>query len=427
MENKNNNFSNKKNPSGSDLTAKYKEEMMRQYRESKRNEAAPAMPPQTAPSPVQSAPAPAPAVTASAPVPVIPVPAATAPAPAPAPVIIQREAVLEPIPQEPAVTTPVPENMIPPMPQIPITVTGEVISQNETAPAAPQPRQQLKPQQPKPQQPKPRQQQPQSRLQQPQHQKPRSQQPKPVIITPPVNSVPVPKTEAAPVVPQPVRQEITGIDIYPVIPAPKETQGCKFPSANDILNAETGVLPGAQAGVPDCSKEGVKYFEGDNIHMQGNYETVKPQLNALSAGMAARDDMEGNAVPYSMNNSNIDYKQLEDGKNVGYLVVEVTSANSAIPVKNATVIVTMRDGNGNNLINMLVTGINGATETIPLKSVPESLSESPQTRTAPYVTYQVNVYADGYYSVTEVDVPIFSTIKSIQPISLIPVAEFNGI
>ena len=77
---------------------------------------------------------------------------------------------------------------------------------------------------------------------------------------------------------------------------------------------------------------------------------------------------------------------------------------------------------------MVITDENGTTPIVPLSAPPQSLSESPDPLEKPYSEYNISVYKKGFYSIPKLTVPIFDTIKSIQPVSVIPLAEseLNG-
>ena len=74
---------------------------------------------------------------------------------------------------------------------------------------------------------------------------------------------------------------------------------------------------------------------------------------------------------------------------------------------------------------MLVTDASGITETAALPAPDIVYSETPDPESKPFAEYILSVFADGYYAVPEIILPVFTTVKSIQPISLVPLAEFD--
>ena len=107
---------------------------------------------------------------------------------------------------------------------------------------------------------------------------------------------------------------------------------------------------------------------------------------------------------------------------IGYLVVRVTTALGAIPLENAAVTVRGNESANENVIYSLSTNSDGRTERISLPAPPKSNSETPNLQN-PYATYSVDVFADGYVPLHLSNVPVFSSIISIQPAIMIPLIE----
>lgn len=116
---------------------------------------------------------------------------------------------------------------------------------------------------------------------------------------------------------------------------------------------------------------------------------------------------------------------MENTQGIGYLVVNVSTARGAIPLRGATVTV-MYDEDGNTSIHsVLTTDMSGKTEKLELPAPSRELSESPGN-IKPYATYTVSAEKEGYYPVTNTGVPVFSGITSIQPIEMLPLAEYDS-
>ena len=107
---------------------------------------------------------------------------------------------------------------------------------------------------------------------------------------------------------------------------------------------------------------------------------------------------------------------------IGYLVVRVTTALGAIPLENAAVTVRGDSDENADVIYSLTTNSDGNTERIPLPTPPKSNSASPN-EALPYATYSIDVFADGYSPLHLSNVPVFSSIISIQPATMLPVIE----
>ncbi len=115
---------------------------------------------------------------------------------------------------------------------------------------------------------------------------------------------------------------------------------------------------------------------------------------------------------------------MEQTPDVGYLVVNVSTARGAIPLAGATVTVMYDESDNTSIFQTMTTGGDGKTDKISLPAPPRNLSESPGN-IKPYATYTVSVDKEGYYTVTDTSVPVFSGITSIQPIEMLPLAEYN--
>ena len=69
-----------------------------------------------------------------------------------------------------------------------------------------------------------------------------------------------------------------------------------------------------------------------------------------------------------------------------------------------------------------VTDQNGKTRSIPLPAANPELSQKPGIE-HPYITYNIQITADGYIPVRDFNVPLFGGITAIQPVELIPIPE----
>ena len=110
----------------------------------------------------------------------------------------------------------------------------------------------------------------------------------------------------------------------------------------------------------------------------------------------------------------------------GYLVIRVTTALGAIPLENAAVTIRGNESLNENVIYSLSTNSDGRTERIALPAPPKINSESPNLQD-PFATYSVDVFADGYTPLHLSNVPVFSSIISIQPAIMIPLIEGDGL
>ena len=114
---------------------------------------------------------------------------------------------------------------------------------------------------------------------------------------------------------------------------------------------------------------------------------------------------------------------------IGFLIVNVKTANGALPVEGASVTIYANEIKNDELlldsdvIYNLKTDKNGKTQKVALKTKNKDLSLSYEN-SFPYLTYNVYVTKDGYYDSTYLEVPIFQGITSLQDADLIPLSEF---
>lgn len=111
-------------------------------------------------------------------------------------------------------------------------------------------------------------------------------------------------------------------------------------------------------------------------------------------------------------------------KGTGYLVVQVTTANTAVPLSGAHVVISADQPGDGDVISDLRTDGGGRTERVALETLPRAMSESPGVA-KPYLTYHIEVSAPGYEKAIYQNVPIFDGITAFQQANLIPIPE-NG-
>lgn len=109
----------------------------------------------------------------------------------------------------------------------------------------------------------------------------------------------------------------------------------------------------------------------------------------------------------------------EDESGVGYLQLRVFTAGGAFPVEGAQIYVSSDNGDTEY---SLLTDNGGLTRKVSLAAVPKWQSLTPGSD-KPYSTYNIIVKKDGYRTVEDLNVPIFDSVTSIQPVELIPLLE----
>lgn len=117
---------------------------------------------------------------------------------------------------------------------------------------------------------------------------------------------------------------------------------------------------------------------------------------------------------------------LNPNTSIGYLVVSVSTARTAIPIENALVTVySISETGENQLIYNVRTNRSGQTASLPLPAPPIGNSLSPN-QPFPYARYTVRVDYDGFYPVTSNDLTIFPNIVATLPVYLVPLEEFKN-
>ena len=106
----------------------------------------------------------------------------------------------------------------------------------------------------------------------------------------------------------------------------------------------------------------------------------------------------------------------------GTLIVQVSTADRALPIADASVIVSKTDEEGETLVKIMRTDKSGRIEKLLLPAPPASNSQSPGKGDR-YSQYNIRTDYPGYYATENLGVPIFEGQTSIQPIELIPLPE----
>ncbi len=179
---------------------------------------------------------------------------------------------------------------------------------------------------------------------------------------------------------------------------------CRFPSADELIKMDCGdeeSVPAMSDGyTEDLTPEMRFESSSSDGHMQGNYGSYKDD-EGLSAD-----------CNNSIDNVNDTCGAFCSGTGHGYLQAEVTQSGNGSPVAGAFVAVLKKVWDSDMLVTMLVTDSNGMTEAVELDV------SGTENKARPYDEYMVTVYKEGFYTVDMLPVPIFDTIKSIQPVEM---------
>lgn len=119
---------------------------------------------------------------------------------------------------------------------------------------------------------------------------------------------------------------------------------------------------------------------------------------------------------------NLNSNQSKIPREIGYLVVRVSTALGAIPLENATVNIRGNTEDSSGILYSLLSDRDGLTQKVSLPSPPRDLSEHPG-ESIPFSSWNVDVFKEGYVPVSFQNVPVYSSIVSVQPAVLVPISE----
>ncbi|MFV0516256.1 MAG: hypothetical protein ACK5MV_02560 [Aminipila sp.] len=107
----------------------------------------------------------------------------------------------------------------------------------------------------------------------------------------------------------------------------------------------------------------------------------------------------------------------------GSIIVQAFTARRAIPVENATVIITTDNDIEPKIIAYRVTDVDGRTTPVELETPDISNSQTPSEAKA-FATCNIQLDHPMYYSVLVEHVQVFPETESIQQVEMIPLMEF---
>ena len=109
----------------------------------------------------------------------------------------------------------------------------------------------------------------------------------------------------------------------------------------------------------------------------------------------------------------------------GYLEIAAFTAGGALPTPNVNIRITGSEEGNIGVYYSLITDRDGKTPPLPLPAPSVEYSLSPDPDEQPYANYTVEAYGKGFYPKRLQDVSIFSGIKSVLPIEMIPNGDFE--
>ena len=109
---------------------------------------------------------------------------------------------------------------------------------------------------------------------------------------------------------------------------------------------------------------------------------------------------------------------------IGTLLVRVSTAGIFLPVEGADVRISGALDSNRSIRYLLTTDRSGLAERIPLPTPAKELSLSPGGQ-AGFADYNIEVFKQGYYPVSYLNVPLFPGVTSIQTVELIPLPRYE--
>lgn len=132
----------------------------------------------------------------------------------------------------------------------------------------------------------------------------------------------------------------------------------------------------------------------------------------------ATDDIR--ITPY-VNNDDFEMRNGSEG----VLRVQVFAADRSFPVSGARVVVDVPFLSGGRELFSGVTDSDGIVDNIVLPAPDKGLSLDENNTAEPYALYKIRVTHPNYVTGEYENVPVFDSVKSIQPVALVPMT-FNG-
>lgn len=240
-------------------------------------------------------------------------------------------------------------------------------------------------------------------------------------------------TKAVPAAVPLMSENADSVKVEPKMPQTQEIPkvGSKFPSPEDIMREEFEESMENRFGNEVMSGNS----DSDEVRNESSAGEFRPEMTSPRENMASEpENFQGNynseefsdlSDPLEPRYSG-DEDETPDVSGTGYIKAEVTTGGGAVPIENAVVLITKKENGKTYLLKMLISDESGSTETVALPAPNVSFSETPDPTEKPFADYYISAYADGFYAENDMEVPVFSGVKSIQPIALIPRSSDDG-
>ena len=118
---------------------------------------------------------------------------------------------------------------------------------------------------------------------------------------------------------------------------------------------------------------------------------------------------------------------MPESDSFGKLIVNVSTAGTALPVSGALVTVKSAAGPDSDVIATAYTDISGKAGPFLLPAPSRQNSMTPDSGKETSYRYNIDTDAEGYYGVRNQFVPIYDGVTALQNIELIPISSDNTI
>lgn len=169
-------------------------------------------------------------------------------------------------------------------------------------------------------------------------------------------------------------------------------------------------------------KELIEFSKQSPIHTDKEEMSDRPTASVLATPTEEENLNEPRAV-VTGNVRFADYEEfLDKNRSQGLLRIQASSAGRVFPVSNALARVYVDLDDGERELFQGMTDVDGIIDNIPLPAPDSSISFDENSTVAPFATYVLRVSKPGYASEIFNGIPVFDSVKSIQPVELIPLS-----
>ena len=174
---------------------------------------------------------------------------------------------------------------------------------------------------------------------------------------------------------------------------------------------------------PNYDKNGYEKYEDEDYYKDNGYFTDENESESYISDSDTDYSLSGekissSEVPFNKDENGTENKKYEtdDGKQdyYGTLKIMAYTGNESFPVETA--LVKVRDENGKVLFEGY-TDRNGIIESITLPALSEKLTDESREGKV-FNTYELTVSHPSYRTVVLKEVPIFDSVKSVQPVDM---------